>query len=48
MGRDMANKTLFINIASVLWAANISATKDEAGVPIIPDTLETVNAGMVV
>ena len=44
----MANKALFIEIASILWAANIFAVKDEAGVPIIPDTLETVNAGAVV
>ena len=44
----MANATLFIEIASVLWAANISAVKDEAGVPITPDTLETVNAGAAV
>ena len=41
----MANMTIFIEIASILWAANISAVKDEAGVPIIPNTLETVNTG---
>ena len=46
MGRDMANTTLFIEIASILWAANISAVTDQDGVPIIPDTLETVNAGV--
>ena len=45
LGRQMANTSLFINIASILWAANISAIKDEAGAPIIPDTLETVNSG---
>lgn len=44
----MANTTLFIQITSILWAANISAVKDESGVPIIPDTLETVNVGTVV
>ena len=38
----MANNSLFLNIATVLWAANISARKDEAGNPILPDTLETI------
>ena len=47
-GRHMANNELFINIATILWAADISAVKDEAGIPIIPNTLETVNNGLVV
>ena len=38
----MANNALFINITTILWAADISAVKDEAGQPMIPDTLETV------
>lgn len=44
----MANNSLFIYIASILWAASISPAKNEAGKPIIPDTLETVNATVVV
>ena len=44
----MANNSVFINIAAVLWATNIVAVKDEAGKPIVPNTLETVNAGVVV
>ena len=44
----MANNSVFINIAMILWAANVTALKDEAGKPIVPDTLETVNAGIVV
>ena len=48
VGRCMANNWIFINVATVLWAANIVALKDEAGKPIIPNTLETVNAGVVV
>ena len=44
----MANNALFIDIASLLWGANISPARDEAGKPIIPDTLETVNSGLVV
>ena len=38
----MANNSLFLNIATVLWAANISAQKDEGGNPILPDTLESI------
>ena len=41
----MANSALFINIATLLWTANISAVKDEAGNPIIPDTLDSVTGG---
>ena len=36
----MANNELFINIATVLWATNIFAQKDEGGNPILPDTSE--------
>ena len=47
VGRHIANSSLFIDIASILWAVNIDPVKDEAGKPIIPDTLETSNAGVV-
>ena len=47
LGRRMANTALFINIASILWAANISPVMDDTGKPIIPDTLETVNSAVV-
>ena len=43
----MANDSLFLNIATVLWAADISAQKDEGGNPILPDTLEAI-PGLVV
>ena len=42
----MANNALFIDIATLLWAANISALKDEEGKPIIPDTLDAVSGGL--
>jgi len=42
VGRFMANNSLFLNIATILWAANISAEKDEGGNPILPDTLESI------
>ena len=47
-GRHLVNNELFINIATILWAADISAVKDEVGKPIVPDTLEHVNDGLVV
>jgi len=40
----MANNSLFLNIATVLWAANVYALKDERGNPILPDTLEAIPA----
>jgi hypothetical protein len=47
VGRHMANDSLFISIASILWAANISPAKDETGKDIIPDLLETVKGELV-
>ena len=44
----MANDAVFLNIATILWAANISARKDEAGNPILPDTLEASAPGLTV
>ena len=38
----MASNSLFLNIATILWAANISSRKDEGGNPIVPDTLEAI------
>lgn len=46
VGQHMANSALFINIASILWAVNISPVKDEVGKPIIPNTLETISSGL--
>ena len=43
----MANNSVFLNIATILWAVNIAALKDEAGKPIVPNTLEGVQAGIV-
>ena len=47
LGRNIANASLFIDIASILWAVNISAVKDETGNSIVPNTLETLNVGAV-
>ena len=43
----MANNSVFINVATILWAANVAALKDEAGKSIVPNTLKTINAGIV-
>ena len=37
----MANNSAFLDIATILWGANISARKDEGGNPILPDTLDS-------
>lgn len=41
VGRHMANNSLFIAIASILWAMTISPIKDEMGKLVIPDTMAT-------
>ena len=43
----MANNSIFLNVATVLWAASILAVKDDVGKPIVPNTLEAVNATLV-
>ena len=46
IGRHMANNAIFLNMATILWAVNITALTDDAGKPIIPNTLEAANAGI--
>lgn len=36
-----------MNIATILWAANILPSKDANGKQLIPDSLVTVNLGVV-
>ncbi|KAL0564681.1 hypothetical protein V5O48_017361, partial [Marasmius crinis-equi] len=43
-GRHVANSFLFINIASILWAANITPEKDAQGNCISPDISDTATA----
>lgn len=47
VGRHVANNSLFLNIASILWTFNINPVKDAAGVPIVPGE-ESLNQGLVV
>lgn len=37
VGNAVSNNTLFVNIATLLWAFNIEKAKDEKGEPITPD-----------
>ncbi|KAJ7611372.1 cytochrome P450 [Mycena polygramma] len=48
IGRHVANNSLFIGIACILWGADIRPTKDAAGKPIIPIESEIINDGLVV
>jgi hypothetical protein len=38
----MANNSLFINIACLLWTVRISPILDEKGTPILPDITQTL------
>ncbi len=48
VGRHLANNTLFINIAIVLWAAKIERKKDESGEFLPLDVDGCVDHGIVV
>ena len=43
-----ANQTLFITIATMLWAADIRAELGKDGTPIKPAAFERVDKGVVV
>ncbi|KAF7326900.1 Cytochrome P450 [Mycena venus] len=45
-GRHVANNTLFINIASVLWGLEIRPATDKNGSPMIPDPNDMVITGL--
>ncbi|KAF8478443.1 cytochrome P450 [Russula ochroleuca] len=47
VGKHAANDSLFINIATVLWAARLECARDENGKEIPPDTETTVDLGTV-
>ncbi|KAJ7121823.1 cytochrome P450 [Mycena crocata] len=47
VGRHVANNSLFIDMAYILWALTISPLKDNNGKPIMPDTEGYVNDGLV-
>ncbi|ESK85742.1 cytochrome p450, partial [Moniliophthora roreri MCA 2997] len=48
IGRHVANNSLFIDIACLLWAANIRPVKDAQGKPVMPIESVSINDGLVV
>lgn len=48
IGMNLANQALFIDIASLLWAATIEKAIDADGKPIIPSRTDCVDEGLVV
>jgi hypothetical protein len=44
----MANDTLFINIATILWALIVEPAIDANGEDIIPDVQGSINTSVVV
>ena len=46
LGRQVANDSLFINIAVVLWSVNIECAIDGEGNPIPVDVAECVEDGL--
>ncbi|KAF7333345.1 Cytochrome P450 [Mycena venus] len=48
VGRHVANDSLFIDCANILWALSIEPFRDDNGVPIIPGLDESIDAGIVV
>ncbi|KAK7694473.1 hypothetical protein QCA50_001659 [Cerrena zonata] len=47
VGRHVANNSIFIDIACLLWAATIEPIKDAQGKPMMPDTEGFINDGLV-
>ncbi|KAF8989959.1 cytochrome P450 [Cyathus striatus] len=46
VGRHVANDSMFILMACILWAFNISPAKDELGNVVIPNAMEFINEGL--
>ena len=44
----VANNALLIDMASILWAANIELERDADGKPILPSRTDCVDEGLVV
>ncbi|KAH9066399.1 cytochrome P450 [Lactarius vividus] len=47
VGKHVANDSLFISIATVLWSANLERVRDQTGKEVTPDTETYVDTGMV-
>jgi cytochrome P450 len=47
VGRHVANNSLFISIATTLWAANLERVRDESGEEVRLDTETFIDTGMI-
>ena len=47
VGKDLANQTLFIDFATLLWACNIDKAIGADGNPITPSQTDFVDEGVV-
>ncbi|KAJ6526403.1 cytochrome P450 [Mycena capillaripes] len=47
VGRHVANDSLFIDCASILWALSVEPFYDNNGAPIIPSLDESINIGII-
>ena len=47
-GNDLARETVFLVVATFLWALNIEPACDDEGRPIIPAQTDLVDNGLVV
>jgi hypothetical protein len=48
VGLHIASQALFIDIASLLWAASVEPAYDETGAEIIPSRTKCLDEGIVV
>jgi hypothetical protein len=48
LGMHVANNALFIDMASILWAANIEPERGTDGKPILPSRTDCIDEGIVV
>jgi cytochrome P450 len=47
VGKLLANESLFIDVARILWAVHIDRVRDESGKELLPDTESIVDIGLV-
>jgi cytochrome P450 len=47
VGKILANDSLFISTARILWAATIECAKDERGNDLLPDTTAFIDEGLI-
>ncbi|KAI9454042.1 cytochrome P450 [Lactarius psammicola] len=48
VGKVLANESLFIYVARILWAVNIERVRDDRGNEVLPDTDGLVDIGLVI